>query len=39
MKYKVVKEIKREGFPTSNKRYKESHREANVEEKKISERI
>ncbi|CAB4133934.1 hypothetical protein UFOVP265_21 [uncultured Caudovirales phage] len=34
MTYKVVKEIKRKGFPTSSKYYKSSHSEADIEEKK-----
>lgn len=34
MKYKEVNSIKREGFPTSSKEYKEAHSEADKAEKK-----
>jgi hypothetical protein len=34
IKYKVVKDIKRKGFPTSSKLYPEAHEEASNSEKK-----
>lgn len=34
MKYKLVNEIKKKGFPTSSKKYPYAHRKANEDEKK-----